>query len=65
MSGNQDQDSPGDHRPAAWTYRAVVEEYEGKRDQCTIFPRESTGIDRMATWVTAQEGSFVRLDEMR
>ena len=62
---SQNQDSEREQEPAAWTYRAVVEEYEDKPDQCTIFPRESAGIDRMETWITAREGSYIRLDRVR
>lgn len=47
------------------TYRAVVEEYEGRPDQCTIFPRDVSETDRLATWITARDESFVRLDKMR
>ena len=33
--------------------------------ECTIYPRELPGAARLTTWITAEEGSFVPLDEMR
>lgn len=64
MSGDSEV-SKANEVPAAWTYRAVVEEYESRSNQCTIYPRETAGIERMSTWITAREGSYVRLDTMR
>ena len=33
--------------------------------ECTIYPRELPEAARLTTWITAEEGSFVPLDEMR
>lgn len=65
MSRDRNASGKQETVPAAWTFRAVVEEYDDRADQCTIYPRETAGIDRMSTWITAREGSYVRLDEMR
>lgn len=32
--------------------------------ECTLFPLTVDGFDRMTTWITALEGSFVGIDEM-
>jgi hypothetical protein len=43
---------------------AVVEEYDDGPDECTIYPDGDTR--RLLTeWISAEEGSFVSLDEMR
>jgi len=44
---------------------AIVEKYETRPDQCTIFPSSTEGVERMSTWVSAREGSFVDLQTMR
>ena len=33
--------------------------------ELTLFPPAASGVDLMTRWVTAEEGSWVRLDEMR
>jgi hypothetical protein len=33
--------------------------------ECTIYPRELPEAARLTTWITAEDGSFVPLDEMR
>lgn len=33
--------------------------------ECTIFPRDVAEGDRLTTWLSAREGSFVALAEMR
>ena len=60
-----DPETRGETEPMAWTYRAVVETYDDRPSQCTIFPRETAGIDRMSMWITACGEGYVRLDEMR
>lgn len=32
---------------------------------CTIFPRGATEADLVTTWITAEEGSFLALDDAR
>ena len=41
--------------------RATVVEYEDAPDECTIFPRGVSGVERMTTWISAEEGSYVDL----
>lgn len=48
----------GDH-----TVAEVVETRDGR--QCTIYPTDVSEEDLVTTWVTAEEGAFVALDEMR
>jgi hypothetical protein len=45
--------------------QVIVEKYDERPDQCTIFPSQSDGVERMSTWITATEGSFVDLQTMR
>ncbi len=45
--------------------QAIVEKYEERPDQCTIFPSQTDGVERMSTWITATEGSFVDLQTIR
>jgi hypothetical protein len=33
--------------------------------ECTLYPRGLPAGERVTTWITAREGSFVPLDEMR
>ena len=33
--------------------------------ECTIFPPDATGVQRLTAWITAREGSFVGLDDVR
>lgn len=33
--------------------------------ECTIYPAEASDLERLSTWITAKEGSFVNLDETR
>ncbi|MFD1685450.1 DUF7511 domain-containing protein [Halobellus litoreus] len=60
-----DADAPhvGDAREQVLLAR--VEEYDDDPDECTIYPANATATELPTTWVTAEEGSFVSLDEMR
>lgn len=42
--------------------RSTVVEYEDAPDECTIFPRGLSGVERMTTWISAKEGSYVDLE---
>ncbi|WP_136590596.1 DUF7511 domain-containing protein [Salinigranum halophilum] len=43
-----------------------VEEYDDAPDECTIFPRvPSEDLPRTTAWLTAQEGSYLSLEENR
>lgn len=33
--------------------------------ECTIFPEDAEGLDLMTRWITADEASFVALDDVR
>jgi hypothetical protein len=45
--------------------RGDVTEREDAPDECTIWPHNASGSALLAEWVTAEEGSFVSLEEMR
>lgn len=44
---------------------AVVVRHADEPDECTIFPTDADGEEIVTTWISAREGSFVGLDEMR
>ncbi|USZ67239.1 hypothetical protein NGM10_10910 [Halorussus salilacus] len=44
---------------------AVVVEYDLGPDECTVYPRKADDQTLMTEWITAEEGSYVALDEMR
>jgi hypothetical protein len=46
-------------------YDAVVVAYDDSPDECTIFPADATDEELVTTWMTAEAGSYVSLDEMR
>ena len=60
----QRQDYP-DNAVSSRELRAVVERYEDAPDQCTIFPTGLDDYERMATWISAREPSFVELEAVR
>lgn len=41
--------------------RATIVEYEDAPDECTIFPSDTSDIERMSTWISAKEGSYIDL----
>lgn len=45
--------------------RATVVEYDDAPDECTIYPQDVSHWDRMTTWITAEEGSYVDLTSLR
>ena len=45
--------------------RAVVVEYDGRPDRCTICPRGMTRDQLMTAWVTADAAAFYDLCEVR
>ena len=53
-------DSPADDVE----YEAIVAPYDDAPDECTIYPIDVPEEKLMTTWITAEEGSFVSLDEM-
>lgn len=44
---------------------SVVVEYDERPDKCTIYHPDSTGIERMSSWITADTDSFVDLYAVR
>lgn len=44
---------------------ATVVQYEKVPDECTIHPINASDEELMTCWVTAREGSFVALEEIR
>lgn len=66
MSKRPRQDASGetgDAGPAE--LRADVTRREDEPDECTIWPHDASGNALLTEWVTAEEGSFVPLPEMR
>lgn len=53
--------SPSD-RPPRLTAEIVLP--RNRPAECTLFPPNLAGFERTTTWITAEEGSFVRLTEM-
>ena len=45
--------------------RSTVVEYDDAPNECTIYPEDVPEWDRMTTWITATEGSYVELAERR
>ncbi|SEP21566.1 hypothetical protein SAMN04487948_12223 [Halogranum amylolyticum] len=50
--------------PAA-EYRAEITEYDDSPDECTVYPADAEEWELMTRWITAREGSYVDLEEMR
>ena len=42
-----------------------IEESPAGRDELTMFPADAPDEKRVVAWMTANEGSYVDLDEMR
>ena len=49
--------------PAGTVLEARIVRYDHQPDELTIFPREVPRGQRLTTWVSAEEGSFVDLDD--
>jgi len=67
-----DVDSPAhepdadDDRPlSSRRYVARVETYDDAPDECTIYPEDADADELPTTWVSAESGSYVSLEEMR
>lgn len=45
--------------------RADVTRRDDGPDECTIWPHDASGSALLTEWVTAEEGSFVPLRELR
>ena len=46
-------------------FKAVVEQYENRADQCTIYPVDASEFERTTTWITARDGSYFALQNCR
>lgn len=64
-----DSEPPAEERSAMWDgeerFDAIVESHEMHPDECTIFPADAGEMERMSTWITAREPSFVSLEDLR
>lgn len=58
-----DDSRPAPGRTADLT--AVVVERDSDCDECTIYPRDVSDDDLVTRWISAEEDSYVSLDEMR
>lgn len=45
--------------------RADVTRREGEPDECTIWPHDASGGALLTQWISAEEGSFVSLEDAR
>ena len=43
---------------------ATIVEYDDAPNECTIAPTDVSDVDRMSTWISAQEGSYVELADV-
>lgn len=63
--GSTDRPRP-DERPRAGTVvEARLVRYDHAPDELTLYPRDVTRGRKPTTWVSAEEGSFVDLQEFR
>ena len=46
-------------------YVAILVTDDRSREECTIFPADVSEADVVTTWITATEGSFVSLAQVR
>jgi len=56
----QDRNEPDD-----LSTRTTVVEYEEAPNECTIFVSGVPRTERMTTWITAKEGSYIDLESVR
>lgn len=45
--------------------KAVIERYDDRPNQCTIYRRDGDGVDQTAAWITAEEDAFCHLETVR
>jgi hypothetical protein len=65
MSGHTGKPGERERRTETPDLVAVVEEYEDARDHCTLYPAETSSVERMSTWLTGVGDAFVSREEMR
>lgn len=44
---------------------SVVVEYDDRPDQCTVYDPETTGLDRMSSWITVDRDAVMDLYHAR
>jgi hypothetical protein len=44
---------------------AEIERRHRQPDLCTIYEPDAEGLSKQSTWITAKEGSFYTLDDVR
>ena len=58
-TSSTDSESPGEE------LHAVTVENDGGPDEWTLYPRGSSGLDRMSRWITVEADAVVDLDAVR
>lgn len=56
-----DAELPADRVP--FELHSVVVDYENRPDRRTVYPDGLSGVERMSTWLTADDDAFVNLDD--
>ena len=51
--------------PAGPDFRAKLATADDGTELCTIYPKDVEADAKTTTWISAEEGSFVALEEMR
>lgn len=44
---------------------SVIVGYDDKPDRRTVYPEQTSGVERMSTWLTADDAGFVELESFR
>ncbi len=65
MQDDADTPTVTDAETLSTPIEAHVVEYDDRPDECTIHPAWSPGCDWTTTWISAQAGSFVALEDWR
>jgi hypothetical protein len=65
MSSSHHDDGRRTGEPGSADLRADVTERDDAPDECTLWPHNASGSALLTEWITAEEGSFVSLEEMR
>lgn len=60
-----DPDAAGEQTAHSRRYVARIVTYDDAPDECTIFPADADADELPTTWVSAEAGSYVSLEEMR
>lgn len=45
--------------------KAVIERYDDRPNQCTIYRSDGSEVEQMSNWITADEDSFCHLETVR